>query len=101
MFRILFVLFGHVQRLQHFIQTTRVAGQPERLPADQGDSSLMYYTRETRVGQIFELQTIRKLKAPYGSQIFYALAGCFQMIKLFHIKTYDLLDHATGEECKI
>jgi hypothetical protein len=43
----------------------------------------MYCTKETRVGQMFELQTIRKLKAPDGNQMFYAFAGCLQMISLF------------------
>jgi hypothetical protein len=100
MFRILLLLFVHAQRLQQVIHTTRVAGQPEKLPIDQGDSFLMYRTRETRVGQIFELQTIRKFKAPYGSQIFCAMVGCFQMISLFQIKMYVLIDHSNGEECE-
>jgi hypothetical protein len=64
MFRILFILFGHVQRLQYFIQTTRVTGQPEKLPADQGDSFLVYCTTETRVGQLLELQTKGALWQP-------------------------------------
>jgi len=85
MFRIFLLLFGQVQHLQQYIQTTRVAEQPEKLPADQGDPFLMYCTRKTRVGQMFELQTICKLKASDGNQMFYAFVGCLQMISLFQL----------------